>query len=146
MSALALGGSLEQPRPHRFGVNEVARLYTRDRNDVESMRRAAELDVLPESWRNYFRRRVGARAFERHRDLQGLSNPDGSSGAADVGQGGALYIKSGNRRSRLAGISSPLTDSNRRLLLTMRCCWQPVATDGNGFGLFLPFSAESICR
>src|SRR4029453_9873353 len=33
--------------PHRFGVNEVARLYVRDRNDVESMRRAAELDVLP---------------------------------------------------------------------------------------------------
>ena len=48
--------------PHRFGVNEVARLYVRDRNDVESMRRAAELDVLPESWRNYFRRRVGSLA------------------------------------------------------------------------------------
>ncbi len=46
--------------PHRFGVNEVARLYARDRNDVESMRRAAELNVLPESWRNYFRKRVGS--------------------------------------------------------------------------------------
>jgi MOSC domain-containing protein YiiM len=51
--------------PHRFGVNEVARLYTRDRNDVESMRRAAELDVLPESWRNYFRRRVSSLAASR---------------------------------------------------------------------------------
>jgi MOSC domain-containing protein YiiM len=44
--------------PHRFGVNELARLYVRDRDDVESMRRAAELDVLPESWRNYFRKRI----------------------------------------------------------------------------------------
>jgi MOSC domain-containing protein YiiM len=46
--------------PHGFGVNEVARLYVRDRNDVESMRRAAELEVLPESWRHYFRKRVGS--------------------------------------------------------------------------------------
>jgi MOSC domain-containing protein YiiM len=45
-----------------FGVNEVARLYARDRTDVESMRRAAQLDVLPESWRNYFRKRVGSLA------------------------------------------------------------------------------------
>jgi MOSC domain-containing protein YiiM len=42
--------------PHRFGVTEVARLYARDRNDVESMRRAAELGVLPESWRDFFRK------------------------------------------------------------------------------------------
>jgi MOSC domain-containing protein YiiM len=48
--------------PYGFGVNEVARLYARDRNDVESMRRAAELDVLPESWRDFFRRRVSSLA------------------------------------------------------------------------------------
>lgn len=47
--------------PHGFGVNELARLYVRDRNDVESMRRAAELDVLPRSWRNYFRKRIDVR-------------------------------------------------------------------------------------
>ena len=47
--------------PHRFGVNELARLYVRDRNNIESMRRAAELDVLPENWRNYFRKRVDVR-------------------------------------------------------------------------------------
>ena len=40
-----------------FGVTEVARLYARDRDDVEGMQRAAELDVLPESWREYFRKR-----------------------------------------------------------------------------------------
>ena len=44
--------------PRGFRVTEVARLYVRDRNDVEGLRRAADLDVLPESWRSYFRRRL----------------------------------------------------------------------------------------
>jgi MOSC domain-containing protein YiiM len=48
--------------PHGFGVTEVARLYARDRDDVASMRRAADLDVLPESWRDYFRQRVASLA------------------------------------------------------------------------------------
>jgi MOSC domain-containing protein YiiM len=43
-----------------FGVTEVARLY-RDRDDVAGLRRAAELDVLPESWRSYFRKQLDAR-------------------------------------------------------------------------------------
>ena len=51
-----------QRDPRRFGVTEVARLYARDRDDVEGMRRAADLDVLPESWRDYFRKRIKARA------------------------------------------------------------------------------------
>lgn len=46
----------------RFGVTEVARLFAHDRDDVEAMRRAAGLDVLPSSWRDYFRRRIDARA------------------------------------------------------------------------------------
>lgn len=46
--------------PRRFGVAEVARLYVRGRSDVEEMRRAADLEALPESWRNYFDRRVAA--------------------------------------------------------------------------------------
>ena len=46
--------------PRGFGVTEIARLYARDRDDVEGLRRAAELDVLPESWRQYFRRRLPA--------------------------------------------------------------------------------------
>jgi YiiM-like, 3-alpha helix domain len=33
-----------------------------DRDDVEGMRRAADLDVLPQSWRSYFRRTVYGRA------------------------------------------------------------------------------------
>ena len=48
--------------PRGFRVTEVARLYADDRDDVEGMRRAADLDALPESWRDYFRRRLDARA------------------------------------------------------------------------------------
>jgi MOSC domain-containing protein YiiM len=48
--------------PRRFGVTDVARLYAADRDDVEAMQRAAAHDTLPESWREYFRKRVEARA------------------------------------------------------------------------------------
>ena len=44
--------------PQGFGVAEIARLYARDRDDVEGLRRAAGLDALPESWRDYFRKRL----------------------------------------------------------------------------------------
>lgn len=42
----------------RFRVTEVARLYAYDRDDADALARAADLDVLPESWRTYFRRRL----------------------------------------------------------------------------------------
>jgi len=48
--------------PRGFRVSEVARLYVDGRDDVEGMRRAAGLDVLPESWRDWFRRQVESRA------------------------------------------------------------------------------------
>jgi MOSC domain-containing protein YiiM len=48
--------------PRAVTVTEIARLYARDRNDIEGMRRAADLDVLPEGWRHYFRKRVYGRA------------------------------------------------------------------------------------
>lgn len=44
--------------PHGFGVTEVARLYVHDRHDVVAMQLAADLHVLPESWREYFRKRA----------------------------------------------------------------------------------------
>lgn len=47
-----------QRDPRGFGVTDVARLYARDRDDLDGMRRAAELDVIPESWRDYFRKRL----------------------------------------------------------------------------------------
>ncbi len=45
-----------------FRVTEVARLYARDKDDVDGLQRAADLDVLPEEWREYFRKRASARA------------------------------------------------------------------------------------
>jgi MOSC domain-containing protein YiiM len=48
--------------PRGFRVTEVARLFARDRDDVEGLRRAAALDVLPESWRDHFARRLSALA------------------------------------------------------------------------------------
>ena len=48
--------------PRGFRVTEVARLFSLDRDDVDGMRRAADLDVLPESWREHFRRRLARAA------------------------------------------------------------------------------------
>ncbi len=48
--------------PRRFPVSEIARLFASDRDNVERMRAAADLDVLPNSWRDYFRKRGEARA------------------------------------------------------------------------------------
>jgi MOSC domain-containing protein YiiM len=48
--------------PRGFRVTEIARLYARDRDDIKGAQRAADLDVLPESWRNHFRKRVYGRA------------------------------------------------------------------------------------
>jgi len=39
-------------------VADITRLYAFDKTDLAGMRRAAELKALPESWRNYFRKRV----------------------------------------------------------------------------------------
>ena len=44
--------------PRGFRVTEIARLYVHDRDDIEGLQRAADLDVLPESWRSYFRKRL----------------------------------------------------------------------------------------
>ncbi len=68
--AVAREGEVEAGDPivelHRdsrgFRVTEVARLFARDKDDVDGLRRAADLDVLPEDWREYFRRRASARA------------------------------------------------------------------------------------
>jgi MOSC domain-containing protein YiiM len=61
---VAAGDAIVELRrdPRRFGVTEVARLYAADRDDVEAMRLAADHDALPENWREYFRKRVEARA------------------------------------------------------------------------------------
>ncbi|HKZ81564.1 MAG TPA: MOSC domain-containing protein [Pyrinomonadaceae bacterium] len=40
-------------------VSDITRLYVRDKHNVQLLRRAVELDALPESWRAYFKKRLG---------------------------------------------------------------------------------------
>jgi MOSC domain-containing protein YiiM len=39
-------------------VADIARLYAFDKTDIETMKRALEVDALPESWKNFFRRQI----------------------------------------------------------------------------------------
>jgi MOSC domain-containing protein YiiM len=43
---------------HNVTVADITRLYARDKNDIETMQRAIELEALPESWREHFRQRL----------------------------------------------------------------------------------------
>ncbi len=52
---------LIEARPGSMTVAQLARLYTRDRDDVEILGQAAALEALPESWREELRRRVAGR-------------------------------------------------------------------------------------
>jgi MOSC domain-containing protein YiiM len=46
--------------PGRVSVADVTRLYAHNRRDLETMRRAAALEALPEDWRRWFAERVAA--------------------------------------------------------------------------------------
>ncbi len=61
----------------QFPVTEVARLYASDRDDVEGLRRAAEVDALPESWRDYFRKQLSGREPKVGRDRHAVTGPGG---------------------------------------------------------------------
>ena len=43
---------------HRLTVADITRLYARDRDDLETMRRAIEVEALPESWKDHFREKL----------------------------------------------------------------------------------------
>ena len=43
-----------------LSVTDVVDLYTADEATTELLRRATEATALPESWRDYFRKRLGA--------------------------------------------------------------------------------------
>src|SRR5436853_203605 len=43
---------------HDVKVADITRLYARDRDDLEMMRRAIEVEALPDGWRDYFRQRL----------------------------------------------------------------------------------------
>jgi MOSC domain-containing protein YiiM len=47
-------------------VADISRLYVRDKDDVETMRRAVTVEALPESWRDYFRERLAKLDGGRH--------------------------------------------------------------------------------
>jgi MOSC domain-containing protein YiiM len=57
---VAAGDSIEplERATHEVTVSEVTRLYARDRKDLEALRRAAQVEALPESWREYFRHQM----------------------------------------------------------------------------------------
>jgi len=43
---------------HNLTVADITRLYVTDKNDPSMLRRAVELEVLPENWREYFREQI----------------------------------------------------------------------------------------
>jgi MOSC domain-containing protein YiiM len=53
---IGAGDSLEliERSTHDIKVSDITRLYAKDRRDVETMRRAIEVEALPESWREFF--------------------------------------------------------------------------------------------
>jgi MOSC domain-containing protein YiiM len=43
---------------HNVSVADITRLYARDRDDFETMRRAVAVEALPEKWRDHFARQL----------------------------------------------------------------------------------------
>jgi MOSC domain-containing protein YiiM len=43
---------------HYVRVSDVTRLYTREKHNAELLRRAIEVEALPESWRGYFQHQL----------------------------------------------------------------------------------------
>jgi len=43
---------------HAITVADITRLYAHDKDDVRTLRRAIQVEALPESWRGYFRKRI----------------------------------------------------------------------------------------
>jgi len=39
-------------------VSDITRLYARDKQNVSLLRRAIEVEAVPESWRDHFRNRL----------------------------------------------------------------------------------------
>jgi MOSC domain-containing protein YiiM len=43
---------------HSITVADITRLYVREKDDVRTLRRAVQVEALPESWRVYFGKRI----------------------------------------------------------------------------------------
>src|SRR6266568_4508294 len=44
-----------------ISVADITRLYAFEKNDLESLRRAVEVEALPENWKGYFRHQIEKR-------------------------------------------------------------------------------------
>ena len=44
--------------PHGVKVSDITRLYARDRDDLDGLRRVMEVEAVPAVWRDYFRERI----------------------------------------------------------------------------------------
>jgi MOSC domain-containing protein YiiM len=54
-------GDPTEPRDkidHGVGVSDITRLYTREKRNLGLLRRAVEVEALPESWKSYFHQRI----------------------------------------------------------------------------------------
>ena len=43
---------------HHVSVTDITSLYSRDKHNLDLMRRAIEVEALPEDWRDYFQHRL----------------------------------------------------------------------------------------
>ena len=43
---------------HSVTISEVTRLYARDKNDLEGLRRILDVAALPDDWRDYFKEQI----------------------------------------------------------------------------------------
>ena len=43
---------------HGVGVSDITRLYTREKRNLGLLRRAVEVEALPESWKSYFHQQI----------------------------------------------------------------------------------------
>ena len=57
---VAAGDSIQlmERSEYSLKVSDVTRLYTREKHNTELVRRAIEVEALPESWRSYFQQRL----------------------------------------------------------------------------------------
>ena len=57
---MAAGDAIEplERATHDVTVSEITRLYARDREDLEALRRVVQVEALPESWLGYFRQQI----------------------------------------------------------------------------------------
>lgn len=50
--------TLEQRSAHEVTVTDIVRLYSTDKYNVDLLRRAAQVEALPQDWRDYFQERI----------------------------------------------------------------------------------------